>query len=471
MSRSVIVVGGGLAGIAASLALRQSECQVTLIESRQRLGGRVGSFDESSGQSIDYCQHVGMACCTNLIKLLQMTDLDKLWHREETLHFYSSTGQYTPVQRNGLPAPFHLSSLIYRWPDLTMADRARIGYGLWRLMLIKLDSQLASESAISWLKRHTQSPTVINKFWVTILVSALGDKIERVSIGAARKVLVDGFAAHREAYALLVPQRPLSEIFSDRMLPSLRAAGVEVRLGHSVREVISDQGRYVGIRLSSDETIRSDYVIVAVPWHQIKKIFPDRDLAPIERSKHLNRFATIESAPITGVHTWWDKPWLDHPHAIPVDRLCQWVFANPVSNESNLDDYYYQIVISGSRDLPRGDHQAVINAVEQDLRSVFPRLAHSKLLRSRIVTDPHSVFSITPESIALRPSVDIFADQNIWLSGDWTNTGWPATMEGAIRSGFLAAESLAKNFGASISIVEPELPKGWLARCLIRDNT
>jgi squalene-associated FAD-dependent desaturase len=471
MNRSVIIVGGGLSGIAASLALQKAGYQVTLLESRQKLGGRVGSFDEDSGQAVDYCQHVGMACCTNLIKLLQLTNLDHLWSRDATLHFYSFTGQHIPVQKNGLPAPFHLSGLLYRWPDLRVFDRAIIAYGLWRLMSAKLENSMTSESAFSWLTRHAQSPTIINKFWSTILVSALGDKIERVSIAAARKVLVDGFAAHHDAYSLLVPQRPLSEIFSDSMLPSLRVTGVDVRLGNSVRELIFDQGRCVGVKLSNHETIRSDVVIIAVPWHRIKKLFPDQEPLLIETREQLDKFATIESAPITGVHTWWDTPWLDHPHAILVDRLCQWVFANPVSNESKLDAHYYQIVISGSRDLPRGDHKAVIQAVKQDLRSIFPKLAHSKLLRSRIVTDPHSVFSITPESKALRPNVDALANQNIWLSGDWTNTGWPATMEGAIRSGFLAAESIAKHFGNHLALVESELPKGWLARCMIRDSS
>jgi squalene-associated FAD-dependent desaturase len=470
MSRSVVVIGGGLAGISASLALSQAGYQVMLLEARHRLGGRLGSFDDSSGQAVDYCQHVGMACCTNLVKLLEITELSSLWHKEEELHFYSASGKHTPVVRNWLPAPFHLSGFLLRWPDLSLIERATIGYGLWKLMRSKLDSENRSETAISWLSRHAQTPSAINKFWLTILVSALGDKIERVSIEAARKVLIDGFAVHRDAYHLLIPQTSLSEMFSDRMLPLLRNRGVDVRLGLSATKLIIEERGCTGFELLNGDTIHCDTTLLAVPWYQIRKLYPDDTLDHPEFREPIDKIGMIESAPITGVHTWWDKPWLDHPHAILVDRLCQWVFANPTSNEPSDNSHYYQIVISGSRELPRGDQAYVMEAVERDLRGVFPKMAQSKLLRSRIVTDPQSVFSVTPQTRRLRPRVDAFSKQNIWLSGDWTDTGWPATMEGAIRSGFLAAESIANRSGAQFKFVAPDLPRRWLTRCLIREH-
>lgn len=470
MSRSVIVIGGGLAGISASLALTQTGHQVILLESRHRLGGRLGSFDDSSGQAVDYCQHVGMACCTNLVKLLEMTGLTYYWKKEEELHFYSAIGEYTPVVRNRLPAPFHLSGFLLRWPDLSLIERTTIGYGLWRLMRCKLDGENQSETAVSWLRRHAQTPSTIKKFWLTILVSALGDKIERVSIEAARKVLIDGFAVHRDAYHLLIPQRPLSEMFSEHLLPLLQNRGVDVRLGVSATQLILNEKGCAGVRLVNGQVIQCDSTLLAVPWHRIGKLYPDDVSVDKAYKDSLDKIAMIESSPITGVHTWWDKPWLDHPHAILVDRLCQWVFTSPAANDQLNSAYYYQIVISGSRELPRGDQAYVMEAVERDLRSVFPKMARSKLLRSRVVTDPQSVFSVTPDNRRLRPKADLFSKQKIWLSGDWTDTGWPATMEGAIRSGFLAAEAIANQSGAQFKFVAPDLPKSWLARHLIREH-
>jgi hypothetical protein len=167
----------------------------------------------------------------------------------------------------------------------------------------------------------------------------------------------------------------------------------------------------------------------------------------------------MDSSPITGIHTWWDRPWLKEPHAILIDRLCQWVFPAPESAHGSLGssalnatsgaastEHYYQIVISGSRMLPRGDAEGVLKVVKQDLAEIFPESAVATMFRGKVVTDPNAVFSVSPGHEPSRLTANEFAEQGIWLAGDWTQTFWPATMEGALISGAKSAEELLTTF-------------------------
>ncbi len=468
---SVIIVGGGLAGMSAAIGLHQKGFRVRLLESRRRLGGRVGSFeDSSSGKNLDYCQHVGMACCTNLDWFLQELNIATRWRRERVLHFFSSTGKHLPVNASILPAPLHLSGLLRRWPGITHADRIQIAWGLWKLMRLKATPSLDEQLAIEWLRGIGQREEVITRFWSTILVSALGDQIDRVTLGATRKVLIDGFAANREAYNLLVPEQPLSEIIGELGGQSLESRGIQIDYGVTIDHCTWTDGCCQSVVSREGKQFTADHFVFAVPWHRISRL--------IEEHCDVDSVSKLQSAPITGVHTWWDRSWLEPPHAILVDRLCQWVFKEPIDNKTlhrsqlNLDpvdhnEHYYQIVISGSRNLPKGDSNQVLEMVAADLAAVFPSAAKAKLLRGRVVTDPNSVFSVSPGHQKSRLAADHFASNNLWLAGDWTDTQWPATMEGAIRSGLIAANRLGESTISAPSLVVSGLPKGWLSRWLI----
>ena len=182
-----------------------------------------------------------------------------------------------------------------------------------------------------------------------------------------------------------------------------------------------------------------------MPWDKILEISPDSTATTVAPASEL------QASPITGIHTWWDRPWLKQPHAILIDRLCQWIFPAPRSEAESTNphtaEHYYQIVISGSRDLPRGDSDAILKAVKQDLADIFPESAVATMLRGRVVTDPNSVFSVSVGHESSRLASDALASERIWLAGDWTQTGWPATMEGSLRSGAMAAQGVLAHFG------------------------
>lgn len=457
----VAVVGGGLAGINAAMLLARHGCKVDLFESKSRLGGRVGSFvDAASGQSIDYCQHVGMYCCSALRQWIDDVGQTPLWTEQDTLHFVAANGKHIPVRALPLPAPAHLAGLLLRWPQLSFMDRLQIGRAIASLYRSRVTESFSRQPAREWLQSQRQSERCIQNFWATILVSALGEQLDRVTMGPVRKVLIDGFAIHRRAFHLLVPSRPLSELTDQAARDVLAKRGVRVVLNHPVSRIINSEAG----RLALDQLEDSyDQIIIATPWQKTTELLSSSDtLGDGVRGERdeVNRVAQLasqlQSSPITGVHTWWDRPWLKQPHAILIDRLCQWVFTAPHSS-SNTDqlsaqpgrthEHYYQIVISASRDLPKGDSEAVLKAIKRDLAEVFPESAVASLLRAKVVTDPNAVFSVGPGHEESRVQSGVLASCGIWLAGDWTETQWPATMEGALRSGAIAAQGVLSSLG------------------------
>lgn len=463
----VAVVGGGLAGIQTAMHLAKHGCETWLIESRSRLGGRVGSFtDPQSGQPIDYCQHVGMRCCGELIRFIEDTGQREQWHEQSTLWFRSRAGKPFQAAAWPLPVPFHLSGLLFKWPDLSPLDRIAIASALGKLIRTRPTRDFERQMALDWLKAQRQPRNAIDSFWSTILVSALGEQLPRITMGSVHKVMIDGFAATKDAYHLLVPQRSLSELIDQTAKASLARIGVRLVAGQGVEGLRrSGSGTWsLGIKTKSDSVANlSEFpqvpefqaVVLAVPWHRLGMILSDATIDSLpDGGKILRDVQSLESAPITGVHTWWSKKWFNDPHAILIDRLCQWVFPGPSESDPNASEHYYQIVISGSRDLPKGDSEAVLRSVEADLREVFPELVRSgaELLRGKVVTDPQSVFSVSRGHDQSRLETATFGAQGLFLAGDWTATGWPATMEGALRSGSLAASQVLHYVGRAAEV-------------------
>jgi len=460
-SKTVVVAGGGLAGIAVAMALARHGVQVTLLESRRRLGGRTGSFStEVDGQveTVDYCQHVGMGCCTNLKQLIDWLGQSAAWDEFSDLHFYYADGRYQRLTALPyVPAPLHLMPWLARWPGLRWRDRLLIARGMLAAQRLKLDDSLDAVSAHEWLQAHGQTERCLAQFWNTIIVSALGEQLDRVNLAAVIKVLQDGFLKHREAFHLLVPKRPLDQLFNAEAAGRLRELGVTIELDAQVQRV--EQGGRGWLVTSRHAEHAADAVVLAMPWHALQRLAERSPITAL--SEVAVRCGQLASSPITGVHTWWDRAWFEHPQAAIVGRLCQWVFSDPpaeVTAAEQLDSsgktsqsHYYQIVISASRSLPSGNPKLVEQLIREDLAAVFPRSRSAKLLRCKVVTDPQAVFSVVPKSLNYRP-LTTDAGAGIVLAGDWTRTGWPATMEGAILSGFRAAEALLQSWGEPASI-------------------
>jgi squalene-associated FAD-dependent desaturase len=276
---------------------------------------------------------------------------------------------------------------------------------------------------------------MIERFWHPVLVSALSESLDRIDVRHARKVFVDGFLNSRDGWKLHVPNVPLSTIY-DGMQQRLESLGVTFRMESRVAEIIGSYGATPrALRLATGETLSASHIVLAVPCWHVADVLPAawRDAPEV---KALNQ---IETAPITSVHLWYDMPITELPHCVLTNRVSQWLFRKNSDREQ-----IYQVVISNSRDLLNRPASEIATIVEQELRDTFPATREARLLRSKVITERRAVFSPTPGIDALRP-----AQRTPWPSiywcGDWTATGWPSTMESAVRSGVMAAAGVLQS--------------------------
>lgn len=459
----VAIIGGGLAGMAAAAALVHQGCRVELFEARRQLGGRAASFDDpATGDHIDYCQHVSMGCCTQLEQFCRTTGVAELFREDDTLHFLTAGGTRVDLRATiGLPAPLHLLPGLLRLEFLTFADRIQAGRLLLRLALWEQDDGNEEPTIASWLKSEGASPELTRRFFDTVLVSALGERLEAASVSAARQVFVDGFMRSAAAWKLRVPRVPLAEIFDRRAARWLEEQGVVLHRSTPIKHAHWHEGRVRGIMTSAGETVDCDACIIAVPWRRFATLLPDELRSTWPESALPER---LEASPITGVHLWFDRPITTLPHAVLVDRLSQWMFQQGASEATSRS--LVQVVISASHELAGRAKADVVREVVDDLAAVFPEARGAQLLESRVVTESAAVFSVRPgcSSSRLTQRTPI---QGLFLAGDWTATGWPATMEGAVRSGYLAAAELLRSWGMPTAPLAKELPSSWLARMIL----
>jgi squalene-associated FAD-dependent desaturase len=437
---SLAIIGGGLAGLAAAAAAVERGFRVELFEQAGTLGGRAGSFvDSTTGERIDYCQHVAMGCCTALLDFCRHTGIDECFERTSSLHFIAPDGRrYDFAPSRWLPAPLHLLPGLMKLKYLSLGERWGIVRALGQLVRRKrVFSLTAREETIgAWLRRHGQSERAIEQFWSVVLVSALGETVDRASLVAARKVFLDGFLASRGASDLVLPRMPLGEIFHDRLSRWLTDRGVMVHLDTPVSRIEGDQRGICVVVLRDGTRCKFDAVVAAVPWHNVRSLFDENLWAAMPELNDVDR---IEPAAITAVHLWFDRPILPLPHAVLVGRLGQWVFSK---KSTNPGEHYDQVVISASHQLPERKHDVLVAEVCRELQAMDPeQRPQPRLLHARVITQPKAVFSVQPGMEHFRPDQKT-AIHNLFLAGDWTDTGWPATMEGAVRSGYRAIEAL-----------------------------
>ncbi len=446
----IVIVGGGLAGLAAAAALVDSGARVTVLEARRQAGGRAASFEDPvTGGLVDACQHVAMGCCTNFLDLCRLAGFADALRRDRTLWFIdpdNNRAACTPSRM--LPAPLHLAPLLLGMRHFSLREKIALGQGMLRLARARTTAEAAQPTALAWLQAAGQPDRVIRLFWQPVIESALGESIDLVDIDAARKVCVDGFLAHREASDLFVPTEPLGVLFGQRLTAWLTTRGVTIETGRGVTSIERDERGHVVATLA-DERRPCDALILAVPWRAAAKLVPDVVPPADER---------LAGSPITAVHLWFERDCIDLPHAVMVGRVSQWVF-KPTDGPPG----YCQVVISASRGLMDGDRDRLLDTVVAEVRSAFPMARDVNLMASKIVTDPTAVLSVRPGVDAVRPAARTVV-QNLFLAGDWTATGWPSTMEGAVRSGRLAADECLGRLGGTRKGLTPDLPKGLLVR-------
>lgn len=464
-NQSALVIGGGLAGLAAASALAPRGFRVTLLESRQRLGGRAGSFvDPSTGQMVDACQHVSMGCCTNFTHFCRAVGIDHLLAPQPRLTFVTPDRRKSVFKADPWPAPFHLGRALLGAHYLTSLDKLRVAYGLAAMLREPPD---ADPPLLDWLRSHRQNQRTIDRFWSVVLVSALNETVDRVGLKYARKVFRDGFVRHRDGFVVHVPSVPLGRFYGDELREWFARHGVEIRENAGARRLETrtvdggsqpaDPSKFARhsavaqVHLHDGTALSADWYVLAVPFQRVVDLLPAE---LVEREPYFGNVKNLDASPITSVHLWFDQPVMPLPHAVLVDCLGQWAFNR---GEVAPSEWYLQVVVSASRPLRGLGRDEVRRRIADELGRLFPDVRKAKLLRSKVVTEHAATFSAVPGVDRWRPP-QVSPVRNLLLAGDWTDTGWPATMEGAVRSGYLAAEAILSRCGQPRRLVQPDLP-------------
>ena len=429
----VLIAGGGLAGMSAAAALGGAGFDVELFESRPFLGGRATSYPvpaspEEQAETIDNCQHILLRCCVNLLDFYERLGIrDRIrFYRE--FYFIEPGGRISILRRGRLPAPLHFAGAFLRMACLSRADKVGIARALGALRRERTRrTDLDKVSMLDWLLQKRQTPRAIDRFWRQVLVSAVNEDLEHMAARHGFQVFWLGFLSRADSYEMGIPSVPLAELYSADAWR--RIGSVQIRTRCSVERIGPEGFRVAG------ELRTADYYICALPFERLETLGLS---AP-----------AFTHSPITGIHLWFDREITTLPHATLLDRTIQWMF-------NKNGGRYLQLVVSASRDLTSLSRNEIIEIAIGDLRLFFPRVREAQLLKAHVVKEQRATFSAAPETETLRPATNSGL-RNIFLAGDWTRTGWPATMEGAVRSGYLAAEAVVRAEARPDRFLRPDL--------------
>jgi squalene-associated FAD-dependent desaturase len=433
--KRIVIVGGGLAGIAAALDCARDGAAVTLLESRRRLGGAAYSFTRD-GIVADNGQHVFLRCCTAYRELLDQigaTDLVTLQPRL-SIPVLAPGGRIAWLRRSGLPAPLHLAGALARYPFLGLRQRASLTRAMQALRSVDPDDPVADDRSFGdWLSQHGQGREAVQAIWELIARPTLNLVAADASLAQAAYVFQQGLLRDRAAGDVGYARVPLGEIHDLAARRALARAGVEVRLGRGVAAIVPDSD---GFRVESSgvPSLAADIVILAVPHDRAAQLLPG------EAGVDCGRLARLGSSPIVNLHVVYDRRVLELPFAAGVHTPVQWVFDRTAGAGASARQGQYLAVSLSAAD-------AELEMTGDELRSRFiPALAdlmpaaREARVETFFVTREHAAtFRVAPGARSLRPGPRT-AIPGLLLAGTWTDTGWPATMEGAVRSGRTAAQ-------------------------------
>src|ERR1041385_8705341 len=465
---SVGIVGGGLAGLAAGCALADAGLRVTLVERRPYVGGRASSYEHpGTGEVVDNCQHVLLGCCTNLIHFYERLGVsDKIrWFDELT--FIEPGGRASRMAPTFLPAPMHNVPAFLHAKMLSTKDKLGIARAM-NAMSRRLPED-SEENFLSWLRRHKQTEQAIERFWKTVLVSALNEDLDRVSVRYAAQVFRESFMKSAEAGKMGLPSIPLSDLYGSA-IEYIRARGGEVLLRSAVTAIGPKQASVGVLSSASPQQAKTglvgdpgagerqfDYAVLAAPFQNAAALLP-ADAVAEEIKQKLGHF---ESSPITGIHLWFDREITQLPHAVLLDRTIQWMFHKSKFQEKREGEGgYVELGVSASKSLVQKSREEVLALATRELTEFFPAVKEAKLVNATVIKEIYATYAVLPGLDSYRPEAKT-GWPRIFLAGDWTATDWPATMEGAVRSGYLAAEAITGQ-----KFVVPDLPAKGLMRLI-----
>lgn len=466
----MIVIGGGLAGLSAGIALVEAGWRVRIFEQRPFLGGRATSYWLPDGEHVDNCQHVTFGCCTNLedfYRRVGAADKIKFFDR---LLLQDPQGRQGSLQAGILPAPLHLMGSFLTFAPLSTIDKLAIGRGMMAIFQSKGEPEELNGgqnvSMMDWLKGKGQTQRAIERFWRVVLVSALSEELDRIDARYGIQVFWKSVLATRKGYLMGVPSVELRALY-ELCRTSIEGKGGEVNFRMPLRELRFEGNELKSVVFDEGRAEEADAVVLALPHCTLDELLPEEVKKINPGLAHIGK---IQDAPITGVHFWFDRQVMSEPFLALLDTTTQWIFNKSLlyggkNGASKEKGQYLQLVISASYDLLKKSRQEIVDLCLAEVRRALPLAGAANLLKATVIKEAAATFSPQPGVDRWRPTQQT-AVKGMYLAGDWTATGWPATMEGAVRSGYLAAEAVLRVAGTPRAFLQPDLPADGLAGIL-----
>jgi squalene-associated FAD-dependent desaturase len=453
----VLVIGGGFAGLAAAVDLSERGVPVLLLERRNFLGGRAYSFtDKTTGDVIDNGQHLMMGCYHRTRSFLDILGArHKLkFQTNPRVDFLHEHQGHASFQCPNWPAPLHLLGGLARLQTLNWRDRfhaLRVGFALRQLNGNNNDkrARLADITVRQWLNQLGQTEQMQSHFWDLVALATLNERPERASADMFARVLDQAFMHTKQDSTMVISRVGLSDLYTTDAQRFIEGHGGQVRLNAAVKQIDFADGRAIGVSLENGDNIAASAIISATPYFMLKRMLPAE---LIRRHAAWQAISEFQSAPIVSINVWYDRHVTDGEFAGLLDSPIEWVFnKNAIAGDSQRATQHLALVISGAHEAAKQTKEDLIAVAHREMRRFFPAARQAQLIHSFVVREHDATLSHTVGTARLRPAQQT-PYPNFFLAGDWTATGLPATIEGAVWSGQecarLVMEAETRNGGA-----------------------
>lgn len=438
MSKDIVIAGGGLAGMSAAVKLASNGIKVTLIEKRDRLGGRAASVTNNIlKQEIDNAQHVLLGCCEELIELYgNLGVTDKIRFYDKYL-FMDKSKKVSALSISNIPPPLHLFPSFLKLHFLSPNEKFAIIKSLTKILFTKNTLHLSKTTMGEWLHSSRQTQNAIDRFWRYLIVSVMNEEPEKVNCKHAFLFFKEAFFKSKQSSGLGIATVPLSNLYNS-LEKNIKAANGNIILNAAIDRIELPNHKIKSIYLHNNQRIDPDILISALPMHSLAKLIPS--ILPPR--------CVPEHVPILGIHLWFNKPFFPYEFIALTDSPIHWIFNKRLNyNEDNTSIEYLHILVSAAREWHKLPSKTIIELALKELKYYFPESSNSRLINAITTKERNATFPPTPVFEMMRPESKT-SISNLFLAGDWINTGWPSTMESAVRSGNIAAKAVLNAFSS-----------------------
>ena len=450
----VIIIGGGIAGVSAAVRLLDNGYRVNIIEARSILGGRSFSFKEKeTGIELDNGQHVITKACSMYLDLAERLGILNGWKLQDDFHLrvYDKFNKMSTLQSSWLPAPFHLAASFFKYGHLNFKEKIAICAALYKAKRTNRDNhEFEGLLFVEWLSRNKQTPRAIEFFWNLIVMPILNDRVHHVSTRMALMAIQEGLLKSKHNADIGYPVTNLSPMMAKSVSGYFANQDSCLTFSTTVTGLKIRDGEIKSVELKNGIELDAQIVISAIPADSLLKILPRTSLS----ISYFKRLEGLQTSPIVNIHFWYDRKIMNSEFCVFVDNELQWVF-NKNDNDPELSSDLNKVGINRSNNIVQHicislsaaweyidqSKEDLIRKFMKEILLSFPVARQAHVIKAFVVKQRNATFRCLPGSGDIRPAGQTPYD-NLFLAGDWTDTGWPSTMESAVRSGYNAAQAI-----------------------------